>query len=134
MNFVPAKLAKEKGFDLNSHAFYGCDNPEFSEPNQLTIRDWVKWTDFGKQDSPQKGTKIYSAPTQSLLRKWLREEKERFIQVFIGGKFNYGYYIHNLNSKDIFEDAKNRIFHRANFDTYEEALEAGLIEALKLLK
>ena len=110
ISFETAKLAKEKGFDF----IYIIDN-------ELTNHSLI---------------------TQSLLAKWLREVHN--IEVLINrippeavladknkGKNilkNYNCYIWNLNSNP-------RIANNGTFlDIYEEALEIGLQEALKLIK
>lgn len=64
-------------------------------------------------------------PTQSLLQKWLREVHN--IEVYV------------TPVKEITNDFKyyQWMIHTISFgihDTYEKALEAGLIEALKLIK
>ena len=71
----------------------------------------------------------YAKPTQSLLAKWLREEYNIDINIITKhkdlGKF-YGGFI----------DTNNKINKSigSNYKTYEEALEIGLQEALKLIK
>ena len=88
---------------------------------------------FGPMSFPTTMDIIPYRVTQSLLQKWLREEHLTFVNVFLGTKITYGYRIHNLRARDIYEDASGRIYHKAEFTTYEEALEQGLIEALKLI-
>lgn len=57
------------------------------------------------------------APTQSLLQRWLREEFDYHASVRRAGK-----------------DWKTSIDEYTTFETYEEALERGLQELLKLIK
>jgi len=100
ISFETAKLAKKKGFD------------------------WVVFGDYTKDGilihtTP---TAKYKAPTQSLLQKWLREEKEIFIDVSYGNLNKKWYY--SVSSTGFGETKKD----------YEEALEAGLKEALNLIK
>ena len=59
------------------------------------------------------------APTQSLLQKWLRETHNIFISINV----NYCYKIYN--NDELYEES----FY---YNNYEEALEQGLQEALKL--
>jgi hypothetical protein len=118
-----AKLAKEKGFNLVSPAWYGCDDPQSGEPNQLFLKDWVKFSDVGILDI-QNGTEIYSASTQSQLQKWLREIHHIDV-IPIPNVLGYGVLIYcRYPTKEIHD--KNL------FETFEEALEAGLKIALKL--
>ena len=81
-------------------------------------------------ESDGKGTLtgIHKAPTQSLLQKWLREEHD--IHFNIGT----GFY---PESKKRFYQLQIFINHWTSaglHKTYEEALEEGLQEALKLIK
>lgn len=139
IGFEVAKLAKEKGFNLNSQAYYGCDDPSsgFVKPNQLFLREWENWTNFGNEDSPQEGTAVYSAPTQSLLQRWLREEHGLIISIEPTFTYalttNVGYYayVKKVNKEiNTLEYLYLDIYFSA---TYEESLEIGLLEALKLI-
>lgn len=136
-----AKLAKEKGFNLNSHAFYGCDNPVGNtKPNKLILRSWEPWTKFGSDDSSQEGTTIYSAPIQSLLQKWLREDYGIHITIELQDTTTEYYwsfgittsYVREFCDEDFTDQAKT-VYNHQQYSTYEEALEAGLYEALKLI-
>ena len=79
--------------------------------------------------------KLYGAPygldirpTQSLLQKWLREEHNIHIEIsreYIKGKI-IGY--------DCIIDYEEGIIDLETKSIYEEALEQGLLEALKLIK
>tara|TARA_R110001606_G_scaffold391495_1_gene559642 strand:+ start:65 stop:349 length:285 start_codon:yes stop_codon:yes gene_type:complete len=88
ITFETAKLAKEKGFELNGY------------------------------------TNDIEAPTQSLLQKWLREEHEIHLTVTSISQESWQCHITKIGDslgKKYFED----------FYNYEEALEKGLMEALK---
>ena len=120
ITFETAKLAKEKGFP--------------QEPNRLKIpyynykgefkgdvKDWLSKY-LRKEDTSD--VESVSAPTQSLLAKWLREE----------------YNIHLIAYKNINIDGydwcyitTDGITNINSYKTYEEALEIGLQEALKLI-
>ena len=73
----------------------------------------------------------YSAPTQSLLQKWVREEHKIFVCCGISStnyrekllSFDTNVYTHDLGHSQTFKENSS----------YEQALEAGLIEALKLI-
>lgn len=104
ITFETAKLAKEKGFEFR-----------------------VVWGYIlGFKDDSERDKYL---PTQSLLSKWLREKHNIDINIITKhkdlGKF-YGGFI----------DTNNKINKSigSNYKTYEEALEAGLQEALKLIK
>jgi len=77
------------------------------------------------------GTRLSSIPTQSLIQRWLREVwksdvliiKEEYTHEDPTMKYNY-----EVHFKD---NVRTRVMV---YDTYEEALEMGLQEALKLIK
>ena len=118
ISFKTAKLAKEKGFHEETQTMTVGENyPIISNPQEESPYDW----------NSRKG---YSIPTQSLLQKWLREKWfiHIVIQVFhstIGKEWTF--------SADVFYE--NGKIDRSGLteDTYEEALEQGLIKALKLI-
>ena len=149
VSYETAKLAKEVGFDIPCGQFYdsedsNCDQLE--EPNsdgiflqqrrsfgmyEIIIENYNNLIDLNglPLDLPQ----CASAPTQSLLQKWLRERHD--IDVWASpywitsmGKTTKGY------ETDIVAKKEGRSKRSVGFNTYEEALEAGLLEALKLIK
>lgn len=80
-----------------------------------------------------KGFEYLIYPTQSLAQKWLRETKNLHISI-IRNACGYGYDICKADNgthitDGIFDDPNDG----GQWDTYEEALEAGLQEALKLI-
>jgi hypothetical protein len=124
ISFETAILAKEKGFNISCSTY-------FRENKSTTTNSCMR---LGME-----GIKYYAKPTQSLLQKWLREvhnihinitklyecSKEPAIfegwSIYIAGRtFETNYPI----NKDLLTKV---------FKTYKEALEKGLIEALKLL-
>lgn len=78
--------------------------------------------------------RCYYQPTQSLLQKWLREIKNLHIAI-IRDACGYGYDICKADNGTHIADG---VFDGSNdggqWDTYEEALETGIQEALKLIK
>ena len=125
ISFETAKLAKKKGFDIPQNKMYSFGSEMFSSILEIKFHDGNKhecsiepynWN--GKIGVTS--TKYYSAPTQSLLQKWLREKHN--IDVYcIPCETQLG----NMTlwkSDDTF------------VGTYEEALEVGLIEGLKLIE
>lgn len=117
-----AKLAKEKGFDLEE----GCACGGFPDCICLEVRAKSEY---------------YYQTTQSLLQRWLREVHG----IFVVGDHKYidqnkvKTWIANITFLD--ENASYGFDYykrgREDFptgDTYEQALEAGLFEALKLIK
>jgi hypothetical protein len=129
ISFETAKLAKEKGFDLPTINCYNVDNRllEFIPVIKGGIKDAVlHGGDILFDDWNNNGKESKSAPTQSLLQKWLREKHD--IHIMICPKQlpdnSIVYYIYKNKTKRNFNGL---------FDTYEEALETALQEELKLI-
>lgn len=88
----------------------------------------------------QKGFRSLTIPTQSLLQKWLRETYGIDISIDVVDNSREGYYelvwmkndIRDYNDEECF-DSVRRFYHKGKFRTYEEALEEGLIQGLKLI-
>ena len=115
ISFETAKLAKEKGFDIETKGFY--NNGIFVN----TGSEIGQYHSFHNGRPKINDDKICSAPTQSLLQKWLREICK--INVYCTpSDFEEGMWYNNIGSH-------NPVFT----GTYEEALEVGLQEALKLI-
>ena len=68
------------------------------------------------------------APTQSLLSKWLREKHNIIVLVDYEGIDGYYYKFYSYKEGNKNYDASDK-----NYNTYEEAYEIGLQEALKLI-
>ena len=132
INFETAKLAKEKGFIQNLYEIPYSYRYKFTDNTGCVLSHSL----FNPSSN------ICTAPTQSLLQKWLREVHN--IEVLISrippeavlasknnGKNilkNYNCYVWSFNNNP-------RIANNGSFqDIYEEALEIGLQEALKLIK
>ena len=114
ISFETAKLAKEKGFHISSRG-EGMGKRVF-------INGELVNTIFSSKDH-------IHAPTQSLLQKWLREVHNVSIKIddyYTNSRVRFDYNISELGSQ---EDNPVGVF-----ETYEEALEIGLQEALKLIK
>jgi hypothetical protein len=122
ITFETAKLAKEKGFILGI-GWHGFEDMFFTET--------------GEPSNNHRGGNL-CRPTQSLLQKWLREIHHIGITIFTleieledgsGWGIDYDYDLKKLT---------NGVTHLPkkplSFKSYEEALEYGLQEALKLIK
>ena len=129
-----AKLAKEKGFNIHCTPFYALDN--FTAEYVDDAGDFYE-VHFEKGDLylnyPIKGSlhkaKMLPAPTQSLLQRWLREEKGLHISIPLHkGEYKYFWAIDSLNRKKKADDIAYNLFA-----TYELALEDALKYALENL-
>jgi hypothetical protein len=125
--FETAKLAKEKGFNA------GCDGRWYIEPGS----DW-KYSKQGLFKCDNTGDSI-ARPTQSLLQKWLREVYGLYVEVMVSNRHipTKGLIYSFIILKPDLTENRNVINHvttsKEPFDSYEEALEVGLQEALKLV-
>lgn len=105
ISYETVKLAKEKGF----------------KPN--------------KRDNSVSRNSIDITPTQSLLQRWLREVHK----IHIGGEVRWNSFekqelIYEFWIKDMRKvKTSKRIHTYPSIISYEEALECGLLEALKLI-
>lgn len=128
-----AKLAKEKGFpqdpDKNDHSqMYSWDGLR----NIHSLGVWAVWY-MEEYDHDN----LYAAPTQSLLQRWLREEKD--VQIIITpsldelGTWRWGHYGWVIYIYNEYQPIYYSRFNRDNFCTYEKGLEDALKYALKNL-
>jgi hypothetical protein len=125
ITFVTAKLAKQKGFDdvITNHLPYMLEG----------------------DDEGCIGASIYckvyaNCCTQSLLQKWLREIHEIIVEIKVGFDIEDGeivyYYTPFIKQKESIDFVKHSGLLTSMFeskDNYEEALEFGLQQALKLI-
>ena len=113
-----AKLAKEKGLPQDNFYFedYEAKVPFYGLDNELNKGDEDR---FGQCKSI----------SQSLLQKWLREKYDIDVIINTYRNQNQKYYKYFISEK-----SKNVIKSEEYYNTYEDALEIGLQEALKLIK
>ena len=131
IKFETAKLAKEKGFLLHTiDVFYQYDGTK-----SLCHRNSKRALQVQDMDRPE----CY-VPTQSLLQKWLREEHDIKLNLETTNRVNSGYICRVLyppKEWSLMSD-KYRTFTPSKgnieYKSYEQALEKGLQEALKLIK
>lgn len=112
-----AKLLKEKGFN------------EYCK-NVIDVDSILRETLYITNDNLPK--QCFSLPTQSIAQKWLREIKKLHITIYNSAS-GYTYDISKADMGTVlycFPEGPN---DAGNWDTYEEALEAGIQKALKLI-
>lgn len=134
VTYEVAKLAKEKGFNEECRDFYCNDKRQkritrTSCNRQVTTFDYCSNSTLEDYDSPKEYFHI-AAPTQSLLQRWLREEKGEIIELkhtdsTESWRLFWSWRIYNNLGFVI------RIGN--TFDTYELALEDALKYALENL-
>ena len=149
ISFETAKLAKEKGFNLETYIKLDEDNPKNLNSN-YNPKEYQPW---------------YLDISQSLLQKWLREVHNIHINIRYEEYFQkvqYKYYHFDISNgtltdvtkqEDLFgnlmeecsqdipgnhlnvEKFSELIFEKKfAFKTYEKALEEGLLQGLNLIK
>lgn len=125
IDFETAKILYTKDF---KELINGCYQ-NFESNDGKKIGDFLPMTNINNQFG-----ELFSAPTQSLLQKWLREIHNIFIEVkldqtsapkFVVEIYQYSYFgnYNKVNQKDW-----------SLYRTYEEALEKGLMEGLNLIE
>jgi len=140
ISLVTAKLAKEKRFDaivqgsITEYLNTKIDK-EYPEGGG---HGWKKGDLEGDDgyfrnfddgaDYSNKNYTMYARPTQAVLARWLREVHN--IQVYVSsqtvnGNGKYRDYVAHVNNREI-NDARDE-----EFQTYEEAMEVGLLIALE---
>lgn len=117
-----AKLLKEKGFKEDVSVFYELVCEEGSYEYEL----------FESYDAQNYNASVYSfsAPTQYIALKWLREIKKLHVEVSYMYENYWIYDILTIPNHDLVGLSDRPIIH---YKSYEEALEAGIQEALKLI-
>lgn len=140
ITFETAKLAKEKGFDIPCNKMFTYGKEMFGYVNVVKEYDGSKYEcteiphDWNNTKQPT-STKYFSRPTQSLLQRWLREVHNIHVEIklldFVDLSSEYhckvtfikddlwGWFIPTKNKSKL---------------TYEEAIEIGIQEGLKLIK
>lgn len=145
ISFETAKLAKEKGFyiepeDDYSMSFFNIEGGRWTMfQTKRQTKDYIK-KEYNKAISYALIT------TQSLLQRWIRENHEIILSILSTIETcTYGsdddgdwreeiiYKIHIYRRRPSSE-AFYTEYEKNDFDSYEEALEVGLQEALKLIK
>lgn len=138
ITFETAKVAKEKKF--NEPCVNGFSSIGVPHELNLAFENCVTNTEI--DEATNEGYYLwegYTRPTQTILHKWLRENFKINISMDFKpniNKWDYRVYDMTLNGKmnciDYIRYYKAHPNRR--FDTFEEALESGLLEALILIK
>ena len=114
ITFETAKLAKDKGFQIPTVFHYddkGTSCKYFNVKNNWNM---------------PANEVLYSAPTQTLLQKWLRTTRKIHITITSISQESWQYHVTKVGEK------LGMVFAE-DYYTYEEALEDGLKQALLVL-
>jgi hypothetical protein len=131
ISFETATLAKEKGFNIPVWNYWQS-NIE-GKWNNFLLSDEIGFHPI-LDDYNEISDKHISQPSQSLLQKWIREVHH--IHVILHPHFdNYGDYEgwEHIKSYSLL-DGSVAVRCMSGHETYEDALENGLYEGLKLIK
>jgi len=144
ISFETAKLAKDKGFpqDVFNTPWYNrfgteCGRTDIDEGGDYLYYGSGAYTSEPKRkvskEEYYKYTSIkFKAPTQSLLQKWLREKYDIHIIVISNLKNQY-FVDYRFTDQRVDNDYDLILLSGVVYNTYEEALEKGLQEALKIV-
>jgi hypothetical protein len=124
-----AKLAKNKGFKEETDCAFRIWYDEVQE--WFERQYWNEWV-------PEPNEVFYSRPNQSLLQKWLRDVHGWHIIVIPTVTMCYTFKILKVWKKDFNTDMEVETppyegVNAYDYKDYEEALEQGLQEVLKLI-
>ena len=121
IKYETAKLAKNKGFSWGA-IFYYNEGSDLRQLDSLVDSNYNNIYDK------------YSAPTQSLLQKWLRDIHKIIVWV----EPNYDFAEEQILLDEWFAVITKGSFSNNKetkpFKTYEQALEEGLLKALQMIK
>lgn len=123
ISFETAKIAKEKGFDWCVLFGYKPDGSRVDYD-----------IEGGYYDYNQLDQEKLSAPTQALLQRWLREVHNIHVSAFPVMKNRYFYSISTILDFNLKKIKGSPYYSKEAKLSYEEALEKGLQESLKLIK
>ena len=128
-DYVPFEIAlrlKNKGFSIQTNAYYDGEGSMSVTPTPYVVKDYNKQHNF------------ILCPTLQMAMKWLREVHHYYIQVMLdswacGGHTGYYVVIQDINSD--FEEISPKLTEDDTvfFQTYEEACEAAIKYALENL-
>lgn len=136
-----AKLLKEKGFNEQTLFAYKNNGDLYQDPNRIKLiynsmpvpdlcKEFYLCVSCGPCYKCRKAVYLTSAPSQSAAQKWLRETKNIHVEISYMYENYWLYDILTIPTHDLIGLSDRPI---VRYNTYEEALEAGLQETLKLI-
>lgn len=131
VTFETAKLAKEKGFDYTCSCGYD-ENGEVYRPHYWEMSCDTNTLSIKESDLDE--DVICLAPTQSLLQRWLREVHGKLVYA---NHFKEDWYEYHIQHNEVV-DSHGKVWvdvvvSLTNELSYEEVLEKGLQEAVRLI-
>ena len=139
ISFDTAKLAKEKKFNIPCENFY----IEYIDDDVADLFNYEEQRGSGYAELYRNNQEFkYSAPTQSLLQKWLREVHKINVESnYLPNVEKYRCLFIPMTLKKPSEystpgtafTSRFNYLGKEHYNTYEEALEIGLYQALLLI-
>ncbi len=122
VSFDTAKLLKEAGFEANLKTRYVEEEKD----------EWAFWESGTKRSDYNYFDDTIACPTQALAARWLREVHDTFVKMervgsFDGKEFRF-YWSFSIISVST---ACLKSISGGRYDSYEEALEAGIVQVLE---
>lgn len=134
VSFEVAKLLKEAGFDWEVQSYYS----KLSKKQERLL-----WLQCGcnYKENINTNQNRYSAPTLDVAQRWLREVKRIFIHVSVYAVTEQGPEITDNDKFSIYAETWDSqkwdkwvsLFEIDDFNTYEEAQEAGIKKVLEII-
>ena len=121
ISFDAAKLAKEKGFKEYCIAYFSISGEEM-----YFREDGMYFHSNGANG------RLILRPTQSLLQKWLREQFFYHIYLIPLDNNKWGFEVKYISL--MLDDFISYLYSGYEYNSYEEALESGLMKALEMIK
>lgn len=120
VSFDTARMLKEAGFDVPCNSYYELEDGEIVRKDSIGSSDYNAYEDT-----------VCSRPTQALAARWLREVHKIMIVPFFDDYMGKWYYVIDGVKK---QSGIKCVQSASDYDDYETAFEAGLREAIKLVK
>jgi len=134
-----AIIAKDLGFDEYCDQWYEIAKKDIIEYDSTKIQFEkgevidAAMRNYNSQNTDNNNWRICSAPNQSLLQRWLREKYNLHVRVDISLNVfeeNWYFEVQKIPVGVTYMVSESTPF----FNSYEEAMEAGLLTALKQIK
>ena len=121
-----AKLLKEKGFNEPCDWIYDTKEQCFKNSKEVNFN--VTFTNSILRDN------VYCVPSLYEAQKWILMRSKLLTMSFIAEPFAEPLkYLYGIQSPSFGLDNYSTIISEKEYDTYEEALNEGILEALKLI-
>lgn len=138
-----AKLLKQAGFDWEVNHYYLTQNGKTEAKSDFRHPAQNYNESMATMDSKSFEFEVCSCPTLEVAQRWLREVKRVFIHVSVYAVTEQGpeitdsdkfsVYADTWDSQSEFWNKWTSLFEIDDFNTYEEAQEAGIKKVLELI-